>query len=112
LTRPHPRRLHLLEIFETDNPAARNEREETSGLKVYPFYNHPVLAAGRPVGIVTSAAIGHRTGKTLALAYIEVGVGSDAALEVSIVGDVAPARILAEPPYDPENRRLRLDADA
>ena len=105
-------RLHLIEIFEADNPAARGERQETAGVPVCPFHGHPVLVADQPVGLVTSAAFGHRTQKNLALAYIDAAIGSDAALAVAIIGAAAPARTLSEPPYDPQNRRLRLDPDA
>ncbi len=111
-SRPNAMRLRLIEIFEADNPEAKNEKQETSGLPVYPFYGHTVLAAGKPVGMVTSAAFGHRTQKHLALAYLDAAVGSDAALEVLVLGNAAPARTLSEPPYDAANHRLRLDPDA
>ena len=110
--RPGAMRLRLIEIFEAEDSGAASEKEEAGGKPVYPFYGHVVLAAGRPVGLVTSAAVGHRTQKTLALAYIDEALGSDTALEVDIIGDSAPARVLAEPPYDPQNHRLRLDPDA
>ena len=44
-----------------------------------PFYNHALIQAGRPVGIVTSAAQGFRTEKTLALAYVTPRVGGRSA---------------------------------
>ena len=101
-----------------------------------PFYTHTVWRDGRAIGIVTSAAPGHRTGTTLALAYLRPEAGSgdrrvladagrparmdghDAmpesggnaggdALEISILGRRRPARVLAEPPCDPANTRLR-----
>ena len=95
-----------------------------------PFYSHTVWQDGRSVGIVTSAAPGHRTGTTLALAYLRPeaesrergrparmdgrdgipesgGNEGDGALEISILGHRRPARRLAEPPCDPANARLR-----
>ena len=101
-----------------------------------PFHTHTVWRDGRAVGIVTSAAPGHRTGATLALAWLrpeadsrerhvpgghgrparmdgrgDVPVpgenGRGGALEISILGRRRPARVLAEPPYDPMNTRLR-----
>ena len=101
-----------------------------------PFYTHTVWRDGRAIGVVTSAAPGHRTGTTLALAYLRPEAGSgdrrvlaDAgrparmdghggtpesggnaggdALEISILGRRRPARVLAEPPCDPANTRLR-----
>ena len=44
-----------------------------------PFHGHTVWRGGRAIGIVTSAATGHRTGLTLALAYLrpEADSGED-----------------------------------
>ena len=95
-----------------------------------PFHTHTVWRDGRAIGIVTSAAPGHRTGMVLALAYLrpeaesrdrgrparmgsrdgmpESGEnGVDGALEISILGRRHSARVLAEPPYDPMSTRLR-----
>ena len=95
-----------------------------------PFHTHTVWRDGRAIGIVTSAAPGHRTGTVLALAYLrpeaesrdrgrparmgsrdgmpESGEnGLDGALEISILGRRHSARVLAEPPYDPMSTRLR-----
>ena len=101
-----------------------------------PFHTHTVWRDGRAVGIVTSAAPGHRTGTTLALAWLrpeadsrerrvpggqgrpacmdgrgDVPVpgenGRGGALEISILGRRHSTRALAEPPYDPMNTRLR-----
>ena len=101
-----------------------------------PFHTHTVWRDGRAVGIVTSAAPGHRTGATLAFAWLrpeadsrerrvpggqgrparmdghgDVPVpgenGRGGALEISILGRRHSARVLAEPPYDPMNTRLR-----
>ena len=150
-----------------------------------PFYTHTVWRGERAIGIVTSAAPGHRTGLALALAYLRPEAGAEAggsqrcgvgggssgplaagmgesdgplatgaggndgalaadgngsapeagrnggdgalvpgrnsrdralvaggndgasALEVSILGRRRPARVLAEPPYDPANARPR-----
>ncbi len=54
-----------------------------------PFYSHAIFAGGRSVGVVTSGAYGHRTGKTLALAFLrepEVRQG----LEVKILAACVP----------------------
>ena len=78
-----------------------------------PFYTHTVWKGGRPVGIVTSGAPGHRTGTVLALAYLRPEAaktdapGTNGALEVSILGRQSRARVLDAPPYDPGNDRLR-----
>jgi dimethylglycine dehydrogenase len=68
----------------------------------------PVWSGDRRVGYVTSGAYGHTVGLSLAMAYVEADA-LDAALplEVSVVGDRFPARVLPEPPYDPAGSRLR-----
>ena len=61
---------------------------------------------GRPVGIVTSGAHGHRTGLTLALAYLRTR-GLREGLTVDILGQRFDANVLDRPPFDPDNTRLR-----
>ena len=78
-----------------------------------PFHTHTVRKGGRPVGIVTSGAPGHRTGTVLALAYLRPesaqadARGTGAGLEVSLLGRRCRARVLDAPPYDRGNARLR-----
>ncbi|MEM8792465.1 MAG: FAD-dependent oxidoreductase [Pseudomonadota bacterium] len=74
--------------------------------EVDPFYAHTIWRAGSPVGIVTSGAFGHRTGKVLALGYLRETAARDG-LSVSILGQHRAAKILPEPPFDPNNTRLR-----
>jgi dimethylglycine dehydrogenase len=74
---------------------------------VDPYYAHGVYQGEACVGIVTSAAFGHRTGRTLALAYLRDRTAREG-LEVEILGRKRPAIILDVPPYDPENRRMRM----
>ena len=69
---------------------------------VYPFGVHAVLRDGAPVGMVTTAAIGHRTGKSLALAYLTPGVEATD-LAVLVLGDAIAAQVLEAAPYDPDN---------
>ncbi len=78
---------------------------DTAGA-VEPFYSHTVFAEGRPVGVVTSGAYGHRVRKSLALAFLrepDIREG----LSVKLLGRERPAQILASPPYDPQNTRLK-----
>jgi dimethylglycine dehydrogenase len=68
----------------------------------------PVSAAGRRVGFVTSGAYGHHLRQSLALAYVDAAIAaSPQALTVNVIGAARPARILAQPPYDPSGQRLR-----
>lgn len=93
--RPGQMRMVLLEITADD---------------LDPFYGHVVLRGEAVVGLVTSGAYGHRTGKKLALAYLhgEREDIVDAELTVQILDRSCPARILSRPPYDPNNERLRM----
>ncbi len=74
--------------------------------EVDPFYAHTVHHDGAPVGIVTSAAWGHRTGQALALAYLRTR-GLRDGLTVEILGRSYDAHVLPRPPFDPDNTRLR-----
>lgn len=70
-----------------------------------PFYSHGVWQGDTCVGIVTSAAHGHRTGRGLALAYLRDRSARDV-LEVDVLGRRCRAVILDRPPFDPDNTRL------
>ncbi len=70
--------------------------------------NETVIAGDRVVGMTTSGAYGHAVGQSIAFAYVEPAYAAPGTgLEVTILGDARPARVLAEPLYDPENARLR-----
>ena len=87
------RRLVLLAVDAPDADAAKDDG---------------IWADGRLVGLVTSGAYGHHVAMSLALAYVDIDVIEDTAgLQVAVVGDLRPARILPEIPYDPAGVRLR-----
>ena len=79
---------------------------EVDTCDVDPFYAHGVHHNGAPVGIVTSAGHGHRTDKTLALAYLRKR-GLRDGLTIEILGRALPATVLKRPPYDPDNSRMK-----
>ena len=63
-----------------------------------------VLADGKRIGVVTSIATGHRTGKVLAFAYISpehAAPGSE--VQVLVQGAAQRAVVLGAPVYDPAN---------
>ena len=70
--------------------------------------NEAVWAGDRVGGITTSGGYGHWLGQSLAVAYIDADLATPGTrLTVEILGQRRPARVLAEPPFDPENRRPR-----
>ncbi|WP_171174623.1 FAD-dependent oxidoreductase [Ruegeria sp. HKCCD8929] len=73
---------------------------------VDPYYAHSVMRGDQIVGVVTSAAYGHRTDKTLALAYLRDRTARDQ-LEVEILGRRRSAIILPQVPFDPLSIRLK-----
>ena len=67
-----------------------------------------VLLDGRVVGTVTSAAYGFRTNKNLALAFVDSeATGNSSSIGVEFLGELHPARIIPDSPYDPEGKRMR-----
>jgi dimethylglycine dehydrogenase len=73
-----------------------------------PFGNEPVYRDGLMVGRTTSGAYGYTLGKSMALAYVKTAHAAlGTQLEVEILGERFPAKIIEESPWDPENARLR-----
>lgn len=70
--------------------------------------DEPIVKEGKVVGRVTSGGYGHRTEKSLALAYISseyARLGSEVSVE--ILNKPCEARVVSSPLYDPSNMRLR-----
>ncbi len=68
----------------------------------------PVLADGRPVGFVTSAAHGYCVSESIAYAWLPTSATSTAArLEIEYFGERYPARVAADPLWDPTMQRMR-----
>ncbi len=68
-----------------------------------------VYAGGKPVGLITTGAYGHHVQQGLGFAYLapeHSAAGTE--LEVRVVGELRPARVLDEPIYDPPSARLRM----
>ena len=63
---------------------------------------------GKRVGQVSSGGYGFTLGKSLAFAYVTPEAAQpNGGLEVMIMGEKRPAKVLAEPLYDPDNERPR-----
>jgi dimethylglycine dehydrogenase len=66
----------------------------------------PVYHKGSVVGMTTSGAFGHRTGKSLAFAYVQAEL-EETDYEIMLLGELRGARVLNKAAYDPMNERLR-----
>ena len=71
-----------------------------------PMGNEPILRNGEVVGRLTSGGFGFHVKHAIGLGYVRRDV--DGQVEVEILGERRRARILGEPPYDPEGKRLRM----
>ncbi|MEO0368003.1 MAG: FAD-dependent oxidoreductase, partial [Pseudomonadota bacterium] len=70
-----------------------------------------VLLDNQVVGSTASVVFGHTVGKILAFAYLKQTAATPGqALEVIIHGQARPAKVLAEPAYDPQSKLPRVDA--
>jgi dimethylglycine dehydrogenase len=68
----------------------------------------PIWVGEQRVGFVTSGCYGHHVRQSLALAYLDRAIADrPGPLEVHVLGERRPARVLAEPPYDPRGSKLR-----
>ena len=66
-----------------------------------------VMAGGKVVGTVTSGDWGHRVGKNLAYAFVEPEVAAGSVpVVIDIIGNLVPAQVIAQGPYDPGNERV------
>jgi len=75
------------------------------------IHDEPVFHGGECVGFVTSGGYAHYSQASVALAYVPTRLADDPAaadgFEVEILGHLRPARLVAEPLYDPAGERMR-----
>jgi len=71
-------------------------RLEVSGNETFDAMGQEPLRrlGGKVVGRTTSGGFGHCLGRSLAIAYVDAGLGRDANLEVKLMNEWFPARIL------------------
>jgi dimethylglycine dehydrogenase len=84
-------------------------RFDTSGAAL-PRADARVDGDWRVAGWVTSGGYGHTVGLSLAQGYLPAGLAGEedeGVFEVEILGVRRPARILADPPFDPDGARMR-----
>ena len=73
-----------------------------------PRGNEPVYCNKEMVGLTTSGTYGHSVGTSLAFAFIDPTCKSPGTpLEISLMGEMRPATVLADPAYDPANEKPR-----
>ena len=73
-----------------------------------PYQHETVYHKGKPIGRITSAAHAHSIGDCFAQAYVmapHAMMGT--AVEVAVLGERRPARIVSPSPWDPQNARSR-----
>jgi len=69
------------------------------GERGIPRHGYAVLAAGQPVGVVTSGTLSPSTGKSIALAYVAAAHSAlGTPLEVDVRGKLKPA-VVVKPPF-------------
>ncbi len=71
--------------------------------------SEPIFATdGTPIGQVTSGSYGYSVTQSLALAYLKAGSAKPGDIvQIAILGRPHTARVLHQPPFDPEGHRLR-----
>ena len=70
--------------------------------------SEPVLLDDQVVGYVTSGGYGWRTGKSLAVAWLDTHLAKPGSgLQVQILEELYPAEVVSDPLYDPDNAKLR-----
>lgn len=73
-----------------------------------PHSSETVFMNAERVGQVSSGGYGFSVGKSLAFAYVKPEAAAPGTeLEVMVLGEKRPARVLADPVYDPGNERPR-----
>ena len=97
LAPPHKWQLALLRL-----------EEPADGIPADPLGSESVCKDGQPVGAVSSAGFGYSIGAGLAWAYLQPRLAqAGERLEVMVLGRMRRAEVLAQPPFDPDNRRTR-----
>jgi len=67
-----------------------------------------VLKDGKAIGYITSGGYAHHMGQSMAMAYVETEYATPGTvMDVEILGEFYPIRVLGEPLYDPEGRKMR-----
>jgi dimethylglycine dehydrogenase len=69
--------------------------------------DEPIWHAGKVVGWVTSGGFAHYVDKSMAQGYVPKELAEADGFEIEILGEMRKARVIAEPLFDPEGKRMR-----
>jgi dimethylglycine dehydrogenase len=68
----------------------------------------PIWHGGEVAGFCTSGGYAHHVQKSVALGFLPVGLIEDGrAVEIEILGEMRPARLVTAPLFDADNSRMR-----
>ena len=99
----------LLKQMEVGVPQEFVTLEVQDSQDADPPGNAPIWQGDNMLGRATAGAYGHSVGKSLAIGYVQTGIGAvGAELELEILGKRCPAAVIAESPHDPGNLRLKV----
>jgi dimethylglycine dehydrogenase len=70
--------------------------------------DEPIWHDGKVIGFVTSGGYAHYVEKSVALGFLPSNMADEGQeVEIEILGDMRPARVIGEPLFDPEAKRMR-----
>jgi dimethylglycine dehydrogenase len=69
--------------------------------------DEPIWHKGKVVGWVTSGGYAHYVDKSMAQGYVPKELIDETDFEIEIIGEMRKAKIITEPPFDPEGKRMR-----
>ncbi len=69
--------------------------------------DEPIFHKGKIVGWVTSGGFAHYVDKSMAQGYVPKELVAAGEFEIEIIGEMRKARIITDPPFDPEGKRMR-----
>jgi dimethylglycine dehydrogenase len=70
--------------------------------------DEPIWHGGKVVGFVTSGGYAHYVKKSVALGFLPPALITDGReVEIEILGEMRPARLISEPLFDPAAERMR-----
>jgi dimethylglycine dehydrogenase len=70
--------------------------------------DEPIWKDGKVIGFVTSGGYAHYSEKSVALGFLPSDMAHEGQeVEIEILGEMRPARVIGEPLFDPEAKRMR-----